>query len=136
MSTHIVIKKVDPESVEVPPGYLYEVECPGRPDCDGQVECDESHVVDGRDADDEGPDDCSPDAPWEGMDEFEFHGAVHRWLWCGWTVPYDGCAVREHPYFADVVADQLVGLPPGRYPVRDFWDEDLMELRLVEEVQS
>lgn len=131
--SHIVIKKPDPEDSD---SHLYEVECPGRPACDGFIECRERHTAEGFDADDGefgDPNDCPPDVPWEGMDEFEFHGVVHTfWSTHWWTVPYDGCVVRDHPYFPECAEELLCELPPGRYPVRGHWGDEEMELTLIE----
>lgn len=115
--------------LEADPAYTYTIECPGRPHCNGWQECREPHQVDGRDAD---PDDAEEGDPQEGAEEWEFHGVLHTWSgWNGWTVPYVGCVVRDHPYTRDEASDLLHGKPTGRYLVRDNWDDDVVDLELV-----
>ncbi|MGV7904208.1 hypothetical protein PJN93_30825, partial [Mycobacterium kansasii] len=75
------------------PSFNHSVECLNVEKCGGWIGCNDPHEVDGRSAAD-GPYDCDDDAPWEGCDEFEFHGVLHEWHWGhGWTVPYKGCVV-------------------------------------------
>jgi hypothetical protein len=126
VSIHILTKTADDS------GFAYALECPGRPDCEGWQECQEKHVVDGRDAS-EGPYDCDDDAPWFGQDEFEFHGVRHMWGFWGdyWMSSFVGCVVRAHSYLRDEAAEVLDGKPAGRYLVRDHWDEDEMTLEFV-----
>lgn len=128
---HILVKALD-TTHPGRPEYTFTLECPGRPHCEGYTECRDRHEVDGRDADGEDPFDCSPDAPWESKEQFEFHGLLHTWHdGFGWTVPFAGCPVRSHPYFADQARDVLFEQMPGRYVVDDYWDEDDMSLKLV-----
>ncbi len=127
---HVLVKTVDPSYPEADIDYEYKLECPGQPHCTGFQECREPHVFNGIDAS-EGPyDDCEPDAPWEGVDDFEFHGEPHTWRWgWGWTVPFKGCVLAEQCLDED---DLLSGREPGRYYVRDHWhDETDVELELV-----
>lgn len=127
---HILVKTLD-TTTPGRPDYTFTLECPGPPKCVGFTECQEKHEVDGRDADC-GPDDCAGDDPWNGKEEFEFHGVLHNWVdWCGWSVPMEGCPVRPHPYFADEARDVVFEQMPGRYVVETFWDEDDMSLKLV-----
>ncbi|WP_280389285.1 hypothetical protein [Nocardia wallacei] len=129
MSAHHILIKSDDGTITV--------ECPPPGTC-GFIRCDEPHKADGFDADDGGPYDCSPDAPYEGMEEFEFHGIEHTWIdhLDGWSVPYTGCVVRDHFGMPTEAEDLLGGMPPGRYPVRDHWDEDEMRLELAPEATS
>lgn len=125
---HIIIKS--PDSVDA--GYFrYQVECPGRPECDGWQECREPHLSDGWDANDEygNPNDCPEDAPWFDEEVFDFHGVAHTWQGgFGWTVPFEGCVVRANlNACVDIAEDLLWDLPAGRYPVEDHWDEGELE---------
>lgn len=113
-------------------GFNYAIECPGRPDCDSRIECRETHEVDGRDAD-EGPYDCEDDDPWSGAEDWEFHGVAHVWMEdLGWTAPAEDCGAATHPWLSDAAAELLWDLPPGRYPVRVSWAEDIFDLDLVD----
>ncbi|WP_330253090.1 hypothetical protein OG874_00295 [Nocardia sp. NBC_00565] len=113
-------------------GFAYTIECPGRPDCDSRIECHKDHKVDGRDADD-GPDDCEEGDPWCGAEEWEFHGAFHLWMSeYGWTIPAGDCGAKTHPWLYDTASDLLHDRPPGRYPVRVSWAEEIFDLDLLE----
>lgn len=128
---HVVTKAIHPDSPNGS-GFVYTVECPGRPSCDGFIECDEKHEIDGVNAY-EGPWDCDEGVPWAELEVFEFHGVPHTWHdGYGWSVPYVGCVVRAHPYLAEIADDLLCESPPGRYPVRDHWGYEEMELTLAE----
>lgn len=130
-STHILIKEIDPEDLAE---FRYRIECQVPGSCDGWTECDKPPEFDCRTAD--SPYDCAPDAPWDGLNEFEFHGVVHTWRdGYGWTVPFEGCIVA----WADAdVPDEMESLPPGRYQVDDEWDDTSLDLvyRGPEEVSS
>lgn len=117
---HVVIRNADGS---------YSIECPGRPHCDGWQDCNQRHEVGGKYID---PDEAEPGDPWFGAEEWEFHGVLHRWIgWNGWTVPVEGCVVREHPYTPDQVGELLIDHEPGRYLLRDYWDDNLVDLQLV-----
>lgn len=130
---HVLVKRLHPDLQGVDDEYAYDLECPGAPHCTGWQECDQTHEVDGISAAN-GPDEpldtcecdgclvCScPSLPWDGVEEFEFHGVVHTWhIGYGWTVPYNGCVVREHDLEEH---DLLLDEPPGRYLVDAEWPE-------------
>lgn len=127
---HILVKTLD-TTTPGRPDYTFTLECPGPPQCVGFTECQEKHEVDGRDAA-EGPYDCAEDDPWLHEEEFTFHGVLHTWQdGYGWTVPFEGCVVRPHPYFPDEARDVLFEQMPGRYVVAVDWDEDSYTLKLV-----
>lgn len=111
----------------------YRLECPGKPHCDGYTECREKHEIDGTDASD-GPFECPPDQPWYEQEEFEFHGVLHTWHdWCSWTVPFKGCVVAAASNIGTDwgIPDEIREQPPGRYLIRDEWDEDMVRLEFV-----
>lgn len=113
--------------------YRVNIECPTPENCTGWEECRGPHTSpDGfLDAND-GPYDCEEDVPWEGYDEFEFHGEVHTWRdsW-GWTVPFPGCIVAaqdiEVPEGIDTTRD-------GRWLIEDDWDDTDCYMVLVREL--
>lgn len=96
--------------------------------CTGWIECSgQEHPAGSED----GPYDCEEDAPWEGADEFEFHGELHTWRDSyGWTVPYVGCVVQGADY---EIPDELRPLRIGRWIVEDEWDETDVYLTVVRE---
>jgi hypothetical protein len=123
-STHILVKEIDPED---PEGFRYRIECQVPDSCDGWIECDKPSEFGCRYAD--SPYDCPDDAPWSGLNEFEFHGVPHTWRdGYGWTVPFEGCIVA----WADwEPPDEVETLPPGRYQVEDDWDDTSLYLNYV-----
>lgn len=133
---HVITKAFAPDARD-DTDFSYTVECPGQPACNGWTECDEPHAVDGKDANDGPYEDCDEGDPWCDTDEFDFHGVTHTWQYGhGWTVPYVGCVVRAYPYLREIADDLLCESPPGRYQVRDYWDDEDMELRVVEPAEE
>lgn len=107
--------------------YAATIECSDPAACDGWIECDKDH--DGYDPEDE----TSP-----AYDEFEdvmIHGVPHDWHY-GWTVPYAGCPVVGSCHLGWDVPEGIPMDRPGRYLVDDEWDDSLVSLTLVREVQS
>lgn len=120
---HIVTKDIH---LECPGEFTYTWECPGPPHCTGFSECHEPHIENGINADHitphdvlDGDDDVTV-PPWDGIEEWTFHGVPHTYHdGYGWTVPYDGCVVE----FADLeVEDALLNEPPGRYAIDVSWE--------------
>lgn len=130
---HVLVKAFESERV---PAYTYSIECPGRPHCDSRIECYKPHKVDDRDAD-EGPYDCEDGDTWCGAEDYEFHGVMHTWMEdLGWTVAAEDCGAKTHPWLHDTASDLLYDKPPGRYPVRVSWAEEIFDLDLIDgEVQ-
>ena len=110
--------------------YSCRIICSDPAGCPGWTECREPHEVDGKSAD-EGPWGADETDPWDGLEEFEFHGAQHQWRSVyGWTVEYPGCPVQGSD------ADLLDDIPldrPGIYPVEVEWDDYLCTLTLIGE---
>ena len=110
--------------------YTWRVACSDPAGCPGWVECREAHEVDGRSAAD-GPWDADEGDPWDGWDEFVFHGVPHEWRSeHGWTVAYAGCPVEvsdtaELPDGIDTAVD-------GEHPVEVEWDDVFCVLTLAE----
>ena len=100
--------------------YAWRVECSDPESCEGWTECIEAHEVDGRSAAD-GPYEADEADPWDGWDQYEFHGVLHEWQGGYWTVPYPGCvvagAVEDLPDGIDTTVD-------GTYPVEAEWDDE------------
>ena len=98
-------------------------QCPGPDHCVGSVDCDQPHDVPGWGTADD-PYDAPEGAPWEGYDEFEFHGVEHKWVeWHGWTVPYPGCVVAANDAICDDAHDIALDHGCGRHEVDDDWDD-------------
>lgn len=134
MSKHIMIKEIDQEYADkfsdYDTEYNYYIICPEGNGCDGWIECSKEHTVPGYDGANDGPYESEEDAPWDGHDEFEFHGEWHEWKWgYGWTVEYPGCVVQGQ-YDLDP-PDELYSMPPGRYIVEDDWDDTTCYLQYV-----
>ena len=98
------------------------IECSTPGGCGGWRECTLDHP--GMDTDDE-------DSPAFDAEEWEIHGIWHKWGGGEWTVPFDGCAVREWADTNDLW-DCIDG--PGRYRVDDEWDDTECHLAVVEKV--
>lgn len=140
MSRHILVAEVDTAFGErfpnLPPVHTWHLDCPDSNSCSGWTECDESHEVEGVSAGD-GPWDAPEGAPWDGEDEFDFHGVEHTWYdGHGWTVPFDGCVVRGSGCDAPDALnepDPAGGwrVPLGRWVVEDDWDDTDCNLLLV-----
>lgn len=110
--------------------YQVEIECTVPGGCGGWEDCTEDHEPGG----DFGPYDAEEGAPWEGKDEFEFHGVVHTWRgWWGWTIPYEGCILRisspELPDGIDTTRD-------SSWIVVDDWEGEDYYLILDREVEK
>lgn len=115
-----------------PGDFKYVIECVDPPTCHGWEECPKDHIVDGKNAG-YGPYESDDEDPWDGMDEFEFHGELHTWH-SGWTVPFQGCIVASSYTCDDSVHDILCDNGPGTYKVEaDFWDEYTCLLIKVED---
>ena len=109
----------EPDDQDREDAWQEHIECTVPDGCGGWQECLEPHEVDGVSADD-GPYDCEEGVPWEGRDEFEFHGVSHEWRWGhGWTVDFRGCPLAitevELPDGIDTTRD-------GKWRVEDDWD--------------
>ncbi|CCW14633.1 hypothetical protein [Rhodococcus aetherivorans] len=130
---HVITKAIDRKD---PSEFTYTLECPGAPHCTGFSECHEKHVQDGIDADEVTPYDGETDdgeaPPWDGADEWTFHGVAHTYRYgYGWTVPYTGCVLREYDLEFD---DALLDQPPGRYSISVYWEDP--ESPMIDDVQS
>lgn len=125
----------EPDEQDRRDAYQVHIECPAPENCTGWEECNDPHTSpDGSLNADDGPYDCEEDVPWEGQDEFEFHGVPHEWRsGYGWTVPYQGCIVAaqdiEVPEGIDTTRD-------GRWLVEDDWDDTDCYLVLVRELKG
>ncbi|MBR7191694.1 hypothetical protein [Gordonia sp. SCSIO 19800] len=118
------------------PSFEYSIECRNVDKCGGWQECREPHEVDGVSAAD-GPWDCDDDAPWEGLEELEFHGVLHTWHWGhGWTVPYPGCVVAANDAICDDAHDIALDHGCGRHEVDDDWDDEDCRLIHVRAIAS
>lgn len=138
MTEHLLTVEVDAETAERfpddDPEYRWSITCINPNDCHGWIECDKPHEVDGVNAGD-GPYDSEEGAPWDGYDEFDFHGQTHTWHdgW-GWDVPHPGCVVQgmevEFPDELDPITRS------GRWIVDDAWDGEFCTLTLVREAEE
>ncbi|MFG3340561.1 hypothetical protein [Glycomyces sp. NPDC048151] len=134
MIDHLLTVEVDTEYAERFPDaeaqHRWGITCLYPDQCKGWQECNKTHEANGVSAAN-GPYDAEEGAPWDGLDEFEFHGQEHKWVdYHGWTVPYVGCVVQGN----DVeVPDELRPLRPGKWIVEDDWDDDLCTLTVVRE---
>ena len=154
MTAHILIIEPDPAYVarvnmyrlrdglpaldadEAADHMQWHTECPTPQHCTGWIECREPHEVDGESAED-GPYDTTEGQPWDGHDEYEFHGVLHEWRsGFGWTVDYPGCVVAGNLFEVDLPDDIPRPLRPGRWLVDDDWDEIDMYLDVIREVHS
>lgn len=145
MSEHILVVSRDedyvkllaqhrePDEQDVRDAYQVHIECPTPEHCTGWEECRGPHTSpDGLLDANDGPYDCEEDVPWEGQEEFEFHGELHTWCgsW-GWMVPFPGCIVVaqgiEVPGDIDTERD-------GRWLIEDDWDDTDCYLVLVREL--
>lgn len=112
--------------------YEYHVECLGK--CWSWQECRKDHVVDGREATD--PYDCEPNDPWEGVDEFDFHGVTHVYNHNGWCEKKEECALTVNDVSTSAY-DILAIHGPGSYLVEDeWWDDYNATLTFVEKVSD
>lgn len=119
---HIVTKDIH---LECPGEFTYTWECPGPKHCTGFSECSLPHIHEGTNADEvtpfDGGDDKNP-PPWDGLDEWTFHGVPHTYHdGYGWTVPVDGCVLRYYHDWLEV-DDALLNDPPGRYAIDIAWE--------------
>lgn len=135
MSTHILVIEPDPTAPAMGPHHTddrtWSIECPPGNGCSGWMECGEKHEVEGHGSAEDGPDDCEETAPWEGCDEFEFHGVMHEWKGGhGWTVPWPGCVVAGSDWSEPPA--EMDDLPTGRYPIEDDWDDTSVALDFVD----
>lgn len=108
---------------DYPGEFFYGWECPGPPHCTGFSECREPHIENGTNADEvtpfDGGDDQNP-PPWDGLDEWTFHGVLHTYHdGYGWTVQDEGCVISETDLEVD---DALLGEAPGRYAIDIAWE--------------
>lgn len=135
MSHHILVIEREPVRDPMQPEHTDErqwrIECPPDNGCSGWMECDKPHEVEGFGSAEDGPDDSEETAPWEGREEFEFHGVMHEWNRCGhgWTVPWPGCVVAGNEWASP--PDGMDDLPSGRYPIEDDWDDTSVSLDLI-----
>lgn len=145
MSHHILVIEPDPQAPAMGPHHSddrqWTIECPPGNGCNGWMECDKAHEVEGYGSADGGPEQCDPNectypeqgectTPWADAEEFEFHGVMHEWKGGhGWTVPYVGCIVAG----SDVASppDGMDELPYGRYPIEDDWDDTEVALDFI-----
>lgn len=137
MIEHLLTVEVNTDYAErfpdAPTEYRWGIACTNPDQCKGWQECDKAHEVDGSSAAD-GPYDAEEDAPWDGLDEFEFHGELHTWVdGYGWTVPYVGCVVQGNNVECP---DELYPLRPGAWIVEDDWDDTDCYLTVVREVSE
>lgn len=115
--------------------FTWSVICHKPEHCNGWIECDKEHAVDGYDGPNDGPWDYDTDSPppWAELEEFEFHGELHEWKWgYGWTTPYPGCVLQGNVDWD--VPDELYPLRAGRWIVDDDWDDTDVSLSVVREV--
>lgn len=138
MTEHLLTVEVDTAYTERFPNAETElnwsITCTNPDQCNGWMECDKPHEVDGVNAAD-GPNDSEEDAPWSGYDEFEFHGEEHTWRECyGWTIAYKGCVVQGS--LTAECPDELHPLRPGKWVVDDDWDDEICTLNVVREVEE
>ena len=104
------------------PAIKWAIECSDPAACPGWVECPENHT--GYDPEDE-------ESP--AFDQYEdvmIHGVVHEWrTGYGWTVPFDGCPVRDGG--GDDASDIAHEKGVGRWEVYDDWDDTDCYLTVV-----
>jgi hypothetical protein len=134
MTEHLLTIEVDTAYAERFPDFepvnRWSIACINPDQCNGWIECDKPHEVDGVNASD-GPYDSDDDAPWSGYDEFEFHDEEHSWRdGYGWTVPYKGCVVQGQ--YVDL-PDELDLSRLGEWIVEDDWDDTECTLTVVRE---
>ncbi|WP_327139404.1 hypothetical protein [Nocardia sp. NBC_01327] len=124
VATHVVVKTDAGPDVD----SEYMIECLTEGGCGGWHECSEPHKVDGQEVT---PDDCEPGLPWEGVQEWEFHGVLHTWQgWNGWTIPYVGCIIAVCDWEPP---EEVEKLSAGRYPVVEKWGDTDVYLSLAVE---
>lgn len=113
----LVVKALPPDD-----DFDVDLECDGN--CDCYTECTGEHLID-HEVEEHDPNDTEdcPCDPYDGL-EWMFHGVWHTWHWgLSWTVPFEGCGVRESLSYCDSPWEIAREHGPGRWQVDSDWTD-------------